>query len=96
MLIKPLVTIGTMWVCGEVLVDRLSSPTVVNEGKDERINVVGGGAANTAKCISRLGYDVQFINGLSKDYYGIVAKIELLNGDVGLNLCLRDSKNLPA
>lgn len=91
MLIKPFATFGTIWVCGEVLIDRLPSPTVSNEGKGKWTNIVGGGAANTAKCISRLGYDVQFIDGLSTDHYGVLAKTELLNDDVGLELCLHDS-----
>lgn len=82
---------GTMWVCGEVLIDQLPSPIVGNEGNDGWINVVGGGAANTAKCMSRLGYDVQFIDGLSTDHYGVLAKTELLGDDVGLDLCLHNS-----
>jgi fructokinase len=82
---------GTIWVCGEVLIDQLPSPIVGNEGKGGRINVVGGGAANTAKCMSRLGHDVQFIDGLSNDHYGVLAKTELLGDNVGLDLCLHNS-----
>ncbi len=85
MLLKNAAVFGTMWVCGEVLIDRL--PTVVENGTDNRINVVGGGAANTAKCMSRLGYDVQFIDGISSDHYGSIAKTELLEDGVGLDLC---------
>jgi len=88
MLSKGKVAFGTIWVCGEVLIDRLPSPIVGNEGKDGRANVVGGGAANTAKCMSRLGYDVQFIDGLSTDHYGVLAKTELLKDGVCLDLCL--------
>jgi fructokinase len=44
----------SIWVCGEVLIDLLP-------GEPERIAVVGGGPANTAKALSRLGHDVQFI-----------------------------------
>eukprot|EP00536_Pseudo-nitzschia_multiseries_P009024 jgi/Psemu1/199760/e_gw1.244.12.1 len=81
-----------MWVCGEVLIDRLPSPIVGNDAdNDSRINVVGGGGANTAKCLSRLGYNVQFIDALSNDEYGILAKMELLEDNVGLELCLHDS-----
>ena len=93
MLNKNIVTFGAMWVCGEVLIDRLPSPTVVgDEGESSRINVVGGGAANTAKCMSRLGYNVQLINGLSCDQYGVLAKTELLEDNVGLDLCLQNSE----
>ena len=60
MLCKNTVSFGAVWVCGEALIDRIPSPNFADEGKDSRVNVVGGGAANTAKCISRLGYDVQF------------------------------------
>lgn len=91
MLNKNLVSFGAMWVCGEVLIDRLPSPIVDNEGNIDRLDVIGGGAANTAKCLSRLGYDVQFIDGLSNDYYGVLAKTELLKDDVGLDLCLHNS-----
>jgi fructokinase len=86
---------NSMWVCGEVLIDRLPAPTSNNEGDysgssdddDRRINIVGGGAANTAKCISRLGYKVEFIDGLSNDKYGQIAVSDLLNDNVGLDLC---------
>lgn len=91
MLCKHIASLGTMWVCGEVLIDRLPSPTVCDGEEDGRINVIGGGAANTAKCISRLGHDVQFIDGLSTDYYGVLAKTDLLENGVGLDLCLHDS-----
>lgn len=91
MLCKNAAVFGTIWVCGEVLIDRLPSPIVIDGGKDNRINVVGGGAANTAKCMSRLGYDVQFIDGFSSDKYGALAKTELLEDGVGLDLCVHDS-----
>jgi len=102
MLSKNMESFGDMWVCGEVLIDRLPSqlPIVIGEkhpsGNDvncDRINVVGGGAANTAKCLSRLGHGVQFIDGISNDQYGILATAELLKDNVGLDLCLRNSSN---
>ena len=78
--------VGAMWVCGEVLIDRL--PPAEDGG--DRINVVGGGAANTAKCLSLLGYNVQFVDGLSSDQYGALAKADLLSANVGLSLCLQN------
>jgi fructokinase len=50
--------------------------------------VVGGGPANTAKALARLGYDVQFIDGISTDAYGTKARAELLRDGVGLDLAL--------
>jgi fructokinase len=47
---------------------------------------VGGGPANTAKALARLGYDVDFIDGISTDAYGVSAKKELSRDGVGLAL----------
>ena len=58
-------------VCGEVLIDLLP-------GNPDRIPVVGGGPANTAKSLARLGHDVYFIDGISTDDYGVAARKELL------------------
>ena len=44
-------TTKAAWVCGEVLIDRLPPATTGGE----RINVVGGGAANTAKALAHVG-----------------------------------------
>jgi fructokinase len=71
----------SIWVCGEVLIDLLP-------GNTERLAVVGGGPANTAKALARLGYDVQFIDGISTDAYGTKARAELLRDGVGLDLAL--------
>ena len=71
----------SIWVCGEVLIDLLP-------GTPDRIAVVGGGPANTAKALSRLGHHVQFIDGISTDSYGKSARAELLNDGVGLDLVL--------
>ena len=65
----------SIWVCGEVLIDIL--PTG---------GVVGGGPANTAKALARLGYEVDFIDGISTDAYGVSAKKELSRDGVGLGL----------
>jgi fructokinase len=52
-----------VWVCGEVLIDLIPDGT-------ERKAVVGGGPANTAKALAKLGIKVQFIDGISTDRYG--------------------------
>ena len=55
----------SIWVCGEVLIDLLP-------GTPDRVAVVGGGPANTAKALARLGHDVHFIDGISTDAGGNV------------------------
>jgi len=59
-----------VWVCGEVLIDLIPDGT-------ERKAVVGGGPANTAKALSKLGIDAQFIDGISTDKYGQIALKQL-------------------
>jgi len=71
----------SIWVCGEVLIDLLP-------GTPNRLAIVGGGPANTAKALSRLGYEVQFIDGISTDKYGQSAREELIRDGVGLDLAL--------
>ena len=70
-----------IWVCGEVLVDLLPG----SDGGG-RIAVVGGGPANTAKALARLGHHVEFIDGISTDHYGKSAQEELRKDGVGLTL----------
>ena len=67
-----------MWVCGEVLIDLIPDGT-------ERRPVVGGGPANTAKALAKLGITTQFIDGMSNDIYGQMASEELLADDVLLD-----------
>ena len=67
-----------VWVTGEVLID------LIPEGS-ERKPIVGGGAANTAKTLSKLGIDIQFIDGISTDDYGLMAKEELVASGVKLD-----------
>ncbi len=54
--------------------------------------VVGGGPANTAKALARLGHDVEFIDGISTDAYGVSARKELERDGVGLTLSLVSDK----
>jgi len=59
-----------VWVCGEVLID------LIPDGV-ERKAVVGGGPANTAKALAKLGIGTQFIDGISTDMYGQMALKQL-------------------
>jgi fructokinase len=76
----------TIWVCGEVLIDLIPGADGV------RVGHVGGGPANTAKALARLGCDVQFIDGISTDADGVAARKELLEDAVKLDLALSSDK----
>ena len=67
-----------VWVSGEVLID------LIPDGS-ERKPIVGGGPANTAKALSKLGIDTQFIDGISSDQYGQMVKNELVTSGVKLD-----------
>jgi len=67
-----------VWVAGEVLID------LFPEGADRK-PVVGGGPANTAKALAKLGIDTQFIDGISSDQYGQMAKTELMTSGLKLD-----------
>ena len=71
----------SIWVAGEVLID------LIPRG-GERVAIVGGGPANTAKALARLGFDSYFIDGLSTDQYGEQARAELLADGVKLDYTL--------
>ena len=71
----------SIWVCGEVLIDVLPTGPVV-----------GGGPANTAKALARLGHDVEFIGGISTDAFGQMARKELERDGVGVGLALESDK----
>lgn len=64
----------------------------VAPGSTERTPHVGGGPANTAKALARLGHDVHFIDGISTDQYGVAARAELLADEVKLDLALTSEK----
>jgi fructokinase len=76
----------SIWVCGEVLIDLIPGSDGV------RVAHVGGGPANTAKALARLGHDVQFIDGISTDEYGVAARKELIDDEVKLDLALTSDK----
>jgi fructokinase len=67
-----------VWVCGEVVIDLIPDGT-------ERKAVVGGGPANTAKALSKIGISTQFIDGISTDKYGQMALSELQKDGVLLD-----------
>ena len=71
----------SIWVCGEVLIDVLPMGPVV-----------GGGPANTAKALARLGHTVDFVGGISTDTYGEMARKELDRDGVDLLLANESSK----
>ena len=70
-----------IWVAGEVLID-----LIPKDGG--RVAIVGGGPANTAKALARLGFDSYFIDGISTDAYGQQARAELLADGVKLDYTL--------
>lgn len=67
-----------VWVCGEALID------LIPDGSGRKA-IVGGGPANTARALSRLGIKTQFINGISRDNYGQMVIKELHNSGVILD-----------
>ena len=72
-----------VWVAGEALMD------LIPVAGGERRPMVGGGPANTAKAVARLGYPIAFIGGISSDYYGRAIDAELSDSGVDLSLVLR-------
>jgi fructokinase len=67
-----------VWVCGEVLIDLI-------QDEINRKVVMGGGPANTAKALARLGIKTQFIDGISTDNYGQFIIQQLYNDGVLLD-----------
>jgi len=62
--------LSDVWVVGEVLID------LIPDGVEHKA-VVGGGPANTAKALAKLGIKTQFIDGISTDIYGQMALKQL-------------------
>jgi len=67
-----------VWVVGEVLIDLIPD-------ESKYVAVVGGGPANTAKALANLRVKTYFIDGISTDKYGQMAKAELLSANVLLD-----------
>ncbi len=74
-----------VWVVGEVLIDLI--PDKINH-----VAIVGGGPANTAKSLAKLGVKTYFIDGISNDEYGQIAKAELLAANVLLDYAQYSNK----
>ncbi len=74
-----------VWVVGEVLIDLIPD-------RDQHLAVVGGGPANTAKAAAKLGVETYFIDGISNDEYGQMAKAELLSSNVLLDYAQYSNK----
>jgi fructokinase len=74
-----------IWVVGEVLIDLIPD-------RDQHLAVVGGGPANTAKALAKLGVETYFIDGISNDEYGQMAKAELLSANVLLDYAQYSNK----
>ena len=66
---------GQVWVVGEVLIDLIPDA-------DQYLAIVGGGPANTAKALAKLGVKTHFMDGISNDEYGQMVKAELLSASV--------------
>jgi fructokinase len=74
-----------VWVAGEVLIDLIPN-------RDQYFAVVGGGPANTAKALASLGVNTHFIDGISTDNYGQMAKADLLSANVLLDYAKYSTK----
>jgi len=74
-----------IWVVGEVLIDLIPD-------RDQHLAVVGGGPANTAKALAKLGVETYFIDGISNDEHGQMAKAELLSANVLLDYAQYSNK----
>jgi fructokinase len=72
-----------VWVAGEALMD------LIPVAGGERVPMVGGGPANTAKAVARLGYQTYFVGGISSDDYGKAIEEELVGSGVDLSLVYR-------
>jgi len=75
------------WIVGEALIDLVPNEIGV------RHPIVGGGPANTARALTKLGVKASFIGGISNDEYGKKIRIELLESSADLSLSL--SSDLP-
>ena len=75
-----------VWVAGEALIDLIPDVT------GAQIPKVGGGPANTAKAVARLGYRTSFIGGISSDSYGQMIEDELKDSGVELELSMKSDQ----
>ena len=75
-----------VWVAGEALMD------LIPVASRDRVPMVGGGPANTAKALARLGYSTYFVGGISRDSYGKAIEDELVGSGVDLSLVYRGNE----
>jgi fructokinase len=76
-----------VWVAGEALMD------LIPVAGGDRVPMVGGGPANTAKAVARLGYQTYFVGGISFDDYGKAIEEELVGSGVNLSLVYRGKES---
>lgn len=58
----------------------------------DQVPMVGGGPANTAKAVARLGYKTYFVGGISSDNYGKAIEEALAESGVDLSLVFRGNQ----
>jgi fructokinase len=76
-----------VWVAGEALMD------LIPLTGGDRVPMVGGGPANTAKAVARLGHATYFVGGISSDDYGKAIEEELAGSGVDLSLVYRGDES---
>ena len=75
-----------IFVVGEALID------LIPDSVGNHVPKVGGGPANTAQAVARLGYPTSFIGGISSDSYGQMIEDELKDSGVELELSMRSNQ----
>lgn len=75
-----------IFVAGEALID------LILDSAGNQVPKVGGGPANTAQAVARLGYPTSFIGGISSDSYGQMIEDELKDSGVELELSMRSNQ----
>lgn len=73
----------SVWVAGEALIDLLPS-----DDEQTLRPIAGGGPANTALALARLGIETEFVGGLSNDRFGHQIAKQLAANGVGLDLAI--------
>jgi len=76
-----------VWIAGEALMD------LIPVAGGDRVPMVGGGPANTAKAVARLGYETYFVGGISSDDYGKAIEEDLVGSGVDLSLVYRGDES---
>jgi fructokinase len=79
--------LNSVYVAGEALMD------LIPVAGSDRVPMVGGGPANTAKAVARLGYEAYFVGGISSDGYGKAIEEELSSSGVDLSLVYRGDES---